>query len=201
MKHILLTTTILISYTAAAQSPYLSILVKMDSIKVGLIRYKIEMKICEIKKSEKGDWFTHDTSKIDFNSLKPDDVKCGEYFDNGLPALISGQEEKKVINQFEFGNQLLAWEHIFIYKISNMSSREWHPEMYIVVPVKYKSFRTKINISDIEFQSGKVIFLTDLEGRYDEKLLTLTQSLKNKTGIAVKDFPLKELLEKINQRL
>jgi hypothetical protein len=126
--------------------------------------------------------------------LKPGDFDCGDYFDNGLPTLISGQEERKPINQFEFGGQLFAWEHLFIYRISNMSSRGWISEMYIVVPVKYKSFRTKINISNIEFQSGKVVFLTDLEGKYDEKYLVLSQSLKNKKGIVAKDFPLKVLL-------
>jgi len=134
----------------------------MDSVKAGDTRYKIEMKICEIKNSERGNWFTHDTSKINFTSLKATDFKCGEYFDNGLPTLISGEEGKKSINQFEFGNQFFAWEHVFVYRISNMSTRGYMPEMYIVIPIKYKSFRTKIDIDDIEFQSGKVIFLTDL---------------------------------------
>ena len=167
----------------------------MDSVKTKDSRYKIEMKICEVKKSERGDWFTHDTSKIDFGNLKPIELECGEYFDNGSPTLISGQEDKP-INQFEYGNQHFAWEHVYVYRISNMSSRGWMPEMYIVFPVKYKSFFTKIKINDIEFQSGKVIFLTDLEGKYDEKYLVLSQSLKNKKGISIKDFPLKEVLEK-----
>jgi len=180
---------------APGQSPHTSIFVKMDSLKAVSTHYKIEMKICEIKSSERGGWFTHDTSKINFNTLKTSDLSCGEYFEKGLPTLISGQEEKEPINQFEYGNQLFAWEHIFVYKISNMSSRGYMPEMYIVVPVKYKSFRTKIDISDIEFQSGKVIFITDLEGKYDDKILTLSQSLKNKKGIYEKDFPLKDILK------
>jgi len=196
MKCFLLIAFSLVRITISAQSPYLSILIKMDSVKTKDSRYKIEMKICEVKKSERGDWFTHDTSKIDFLSLKPAELDCGDYFEDGLPTLISGQEEEKPVNQFEFGNQHFAWEHVYVYSISNMSSRGWMPEMYIVFPVRYKSFRTKINISDIEFQPGKVIFLTDLEGRYDDNYLVLSQSLKNKKGIEVKDFPLKEVLEK-----
>ena len=182
---------LLLGQIALAQSPYTSVLIKMDSLKAGIIRYKIEMKICGIKSSERGDWFIHDTSKINFLSLKPADLDCGDYFEDGLPTPISGQEEEKPINQFEFGNQLFAWEHVFVYRISNMSSRGFMPEMFIVIPVKYKSFRTKINISNIEFQSGKVIFLTDLEGRYDDNYLLLSQSLKNKKGINEKDFSLK----------
>jgi hypothetical protein len=195
MKYFLVVVISLAKIASSGQSPYLSIIVKMDSVKAIGTRYKIEMKICTIKSSERGDWFTHDTSKIDFTSLKLADLDCGEYFDDGLPTLISGQEEEKPINQFEFGNQHFAWEQIFVYRISNMSSRGWMPEMYIVIPVKYKSFFTKINITDIEFQSGKVICLTDLEGSYGEKYLALSQSLKNKTGIEVKNFMLKEALK------
>jgi hypothetical protein len=200
MKYFLITTTILIQLTAAAQSPYLSILVKMDSIKAGGTRYKIEMNICEPKKkSERGDWFTHDTSTIDFASLRSNDIECGGYFDNGMPTLISGTEEE-LVNQFKFSGQVFVWEKIFVFKISNRSSRGWMPEMYIVMPVKYKSFWTHIDITDIEFQSGKVIFLKDLKGIYGEtdgsKYLSFNLSLKNEKGVDVKTFPLKELLEK-----
>ena len=195
---------LLFHLATSAQSPSLSILLKMparqsvsggDSAKTESIRYKIEMKICEPKKmTERGGWFTHDTSKIDFPSLKPDDINCGEYFDKGTPTLISGKEEEK-FNQFEFSGQVFAWEKIFVFKISNISSRAWWPEMYVIMPVRYKSFITQINLTDIEFQSGKVIFLTDLKGTYDEKKLSFTQSLRNKEGVDVKNFPLKEILE------
>jgi len=205
MKYFLLTTTILIHLTATAQSPHLSILVKMDSISTDGIRYKIEMKICEPKKMTKyNDWFSHDTSKINFGLLKENDFKCGEFFDKGLPTLISGEEEEKPINQFEFGNQYFAWEHVFIFRISNISSRGWNPEMYIVMPMKYKSFWTRINLTDIEFLSGKVIFLTNYNASYntsqDSNYLDIYQSLKNKKAVDVKTFPLKELLEE-NKKL
>jgi len=200
MKYLLLTAILLIHLTATAQSPYLSMLVKMDSLKAQGVRYKIEMNICEPKKkSERGDWFSHDTSIIDFASLGSNDIECGGWFDNGMPTLISGDEEK-LINQFKFSGQVFVWEKIFVFKISNMSSRGWMPEMYILIPMKYKSFWTHIDITDIEFQPGKVIFLKDLKGFYtevdDAKQLLFNQSLKNEKGIDIKNFPLKDLLEK-----
>ncbi len=201
MKYLLLINTILIHLTATAQSPYLSILVKMDSVKAETTRYKIEMNICEPnKKTERGNWFTRDTSTIDFGSLKPNDINCGGYFDNGMPTLISGKEEEKPFNQFQFSGQVFAWEKIFVFKISNWSSRGWHPEMYVVIPMKYKSFVTNISLNDIEFQSGKVIFLTNYNVAYtssqDANYLSIDQSLKSYKTVDVKTFPLKELLEK-----
>lgn len=169
----------------------------MDSIKADGIRYKIEMKICEPTKMTKySDWFSHDTSKIDFSLLKANDITCGDFFDKGMPTFISGEEEEKPVNQFEYGNQFFAWEHIFIFRISNISSRGWNPDMFIVMPVKYKSFVTRIDITDIEFHSGKVIFLTDANAFYDEKKLNIRQSLKDMIGVKVDGFPLEELLEK-----
>jgi len=199
MKYFLSITTILFQLSVTAQSPYLSILLKMDSINADGIRYKIEMNICEPKKmTQRGNWFTHDTSAIDFTSLKPNDIKCGDWFDKGMPTLLSGEEEKK-INQFEFGNQVFAWEKIFVFRIACASCRGWNPEMYIVMPMKYKSFVTHIKLNDLEFQSGKVIFLKDMKGDYGEtdgsKHLSFNQSLENEKGVDVKTFPLKELLK------
>ena len=184
----------------SGQSPYLSMLVKMDSVKTEGTRYKIEMNICEPKKiTERGNWFTHDTSTIDFASLKANDIECGGWFDKGMPTLISGEEEETPFNQFQFSGQVFVWEKIFVFRISNYSSRGWVPEMYIVMPMKYKSFWTHIDITDIEFQPGKVIFLNDLKGIYGEtngaKQLSFNQSLKNEKGVDVKTFPLKGCLK------
>lgn len=168
----------------------------MDSAKAGFTRYKIEMKICKPKKmTERGNWFSHDTSRIDFASLKANDIDCGEYFDKGTPELISGPDEKPPFNRFEFSGQVFAWEQIYVFKISNWSSRGWWPEMYIVIPIKYKSFRTRIDITDIEFLSGKVIFLKELNAAYDESLLNIRQSLKNEKGVKADGFPVEKLLE------
>lgn len=67
MKYLLIAFFPGFSLKLSGQSPYLSILVKMDSINADGTRYKIEMNICEPKKmTERGNWFTHDTSAIDF---------------------------------------------------------------------------------------------------------------------------------------
>jgi hypothetical protein len=195
MKGIISSCLLLFTINAFAQSPYLSILVKMDSVKAESTRYKIEMKICEPKKmTERGDWFTHDTSTINFASLKENEIECGKYFDNGMPTLISGEEEKK-INQFEFGNQVFAWEKIFVFAISDQSSRGWNPPMFILMPMKYKSFVTKISLTNIQFQSGKVIFLNDYMGSIKGMNITIEESLQNKNGKEVKSFPLRSILE------
>jgi hypothetical protein len=187
----------IIHFTLMAQSPQLTIKAVMDSVKAESIRYKIEMKICEPNKITErgGNIFSRDTSAIDFTSLKTNDIKCGKYSDNEMPTLISGEEEKK-INQFKFSNQVFGWEKILVLKISNSSSRGWWPEMYIVMPIKYKSFRTTIDITDIEFLSGKVVFLTEVNASYDESKLNIRKSLKNAKAVEVKGFPLQDLLEK-----
>ena len=67
--------------------------------------------------------------------------------------------------------------------------------MYIVMPMKYKSFRTSIEITDIENLSGKCVFLTEVNAFYNEKKLNIRQSLKDVKGDEVRGFPLEELLE------
>jgi hypothetical protein len=196
MKSLLPGILVLFHLTTTAQSPGLTINVIMDSVKADGVRYKIEMNICKPKKmTEQGNWFSRDTSAIDFATLKANDIECGGYFDKRTPTLIPGKEEE-LFNRFEFSNQVFAWEEIYVFRITNRSSRGWWPPMYIVIPMKYKSFRTHIDITDIEFQSGKVIFLTDANAWYDEKELTIMQSLRNEKGVEVKGFPLEEILGK-----
>ncbi len=196
MKVLVLSLLVLLYLTATAQSPGLTINVIMDSMKADGIHYKIEMNICKPKKmTARGSWFSHDTSKIDFASLKASDIECGGYFENGMPTLISGQEEE-LFNRFEFSNQVFAWEEIYFFRITNRSSRGWWPPMYIVIPIKYKSFRTHIDITDIEFQSDKVVVLTDVNAFYDDKELNIQKSLKNVKGVEVDGFPLEEILKK-----
>ncbi len=187
----------ILPFMLLAQSPQLTIRAVMDSAKAGFTNYKIEMKICGPKEiTQKGSWFSHDTSTIDFASLKANDITCGEYFDCWQSGLINGAKENKIFNRFDFTNQVFAWEKIFVFKISNSSSRGWWPEMYIVIPMKYKSFLTHIDITDIEFLSGKVVFLTELNASYDESKLNIRQSLKDVKAVEVRGFPLEELLEK-----
>jgi hypothetical protein len=87
MEKLLFGLILLFNLPATAQSPHLSIWVKMDSVKAEGTRYKIEMKMCKPKKmTELGSWFSHDTSTIDFASLKVNDIDCVEYFDKGMPT-------------------------------------------------------------------------------------------------------------------
>jgi hypothetical protein len=187
---------LLLPTLSIAQSPGLTINIIMDSAKVDGTRFKIEMKMCKPKKmTERGDWFTHDTSTIDFAALKVNDIECRKYFDKGIGEPLTYDKEKVPFNKFIFSNQVFAWENIFVFRISDWSSQGWNPEMYIVIPIKYKSFLTHIDITDIEFLSGKCVFLTEANAFYDEKKLNMRQSLKDQKGIEVKDFALKELLK------
>lgn len=196
MKPGLLIIAFFTQLSVIAQSPYLSFILKMDSAKSIGIHYKIEMKICEPKKKTKiGNWGSHEVSKINFDLLKAKDINCGYYFEKGLPALISGQEKEIPINQFEYGNQLFGWEHIFIFRISNISSRGVMPDMYLVMPMKYKSFFTTINLSDLVFESGKVLCLTQFNHLQDGNKLHIDQSLENYKTVDEKKFFLKEILE------
>ncbi len=186
----------LLQLQMTAQSPYLSVMLKMDSAASEHREYMIEMKFCEpLKLSAKGNWFSQDTSAIDFSSLKSADISCAGYFDNGLPEMITGEQRIQKINQFEFGNQVFAWEKILVFKISDASSRNWNPEMYIVMPVKYKSFRTSVQLLNVVFQSGKVIFINEPDVSPEgESRIIISSILKGVKGTAKKDFSLKEIL-------
>src|SRR5258706_11104394 len=132
-------------FAAHGQSPYMSVLVKMDSLVSDYLHYKIEMKICELKKpSDLSDWFTHDTSKVDFRTLSPAELKCGDFFssNDGLIELTGSSKNKNEIDRFEFGNQVMAFEKILVFKIVDVSHRNWIKPMYIIVPIKIKSFTT-----------------------------------------------------------
>jgi hypothetical protein len=169
---------------AKAQSPYLNMLVTMDSSSIGPVRYSIEMKICEPKKrTDRGSWFSHDTSAIDFGKLTAAVINCGQYMQKGEPDRISGGNNDPVPNKFTFSNQVFAWEKIFVFRIANMSSRGWTPDMYVVMPMPYKSFVTLVVVKDIQFQSGKVVFLDKLNGEYRESALTIERSLKGIKGV------------------
>jgi hypothetical protein len=197
MKIFLSGVLLLFSLLPAAQSSYLSVNVSMDSIKAGDEQYKIEMKICEPEKTtERGILFGHDTSAIDFASLKTGEIDCGEYSSEGMPDLISGGDEEVSFNHFKFANQVFAWEKILVFRIRNVLSTEEDPGMYIVMPMRYKSFQTFIKLIKIEFRPGKVIFMSQLKGIYDESRLSITQSLEKEKGVEINDFSLKELLEK-----
>jgi len=68
--------------------------------------------------------------------------------------------------------------------------------MYIVIPMRYKSFRTHIDLTGVKFLSDKLIFLTQLNAAYTKSYLSINPSMKNEKGVEVRTSPLRELLEK-----
>jgi len=188
---------LLFSSNLFAQSPYLNIEVKMDRYMSEQTNYRIAMKICDpVKKTDKGDWFTKDTSAIDFLHLKTDGFNCGDYtYIEGKDDYAGGGISTK-FNLYQFGNQVFAWEKLLVFRIANYSSRGWQPEMYVVLPMKYKAFLSHVELTDINFESGKVIYLSDPVAYYaaEGSRLTIEQSLRNEKLIALDNFPLKDIL-------
>jgi hypothetical protein len=196
MKKLIILFFLLTGLAGYPQSPGLMIDLRMDPDKVRAVPYSISLKICEPKKmSGRGSLFSHDTSSINFAALKPADINCGGYSDDATPVLISGEPEERPFNEFKFSNQVFAWEKILVFRIADTTSRIRHPSMYIVIPIKYKSFVTAINIKGIIFNPGKVIFLGDLKGRYDGEKLFFKRSLRKVAGIDIKNFTLRTILE------
>ena len=153
----------------------------------GSVKYKIEMKICEpINPSVSNGYFNNDTSTINFKTLTTSQIKCGEY--------IANYNGAKDFNIYYYNNQLFAWEKIIVWKIMNWSSRGWHQPMYIILPVKMKSFVTHIEINEIEFQSDKVIWLDEVGKIGNDKRQVFNLSLKNLVGTAVENCTLNALL-------
>lgn len=179
------------------QSPSLSITVLMDSASTVYTNYMIEMKICKpVKMTPGGNRFNHDTSTINFSTLTAEDITCGNYFSKGTPDPIPATGETLPYNKFTYTNQVFAWEEICIFRISNRSSRGWWPEMYIVLPVRYKSFVTDILLTGIKFQSGKVIFVSNINPVYDGFKMNIHSVLTDAEAVDVKGFKWRELLEK-----
>lgn len=178
---------------AIAQSPSLSVQLVMDKsdmiTKYG--KFKIEMKICEpVSKTVNNDWFTNDTSAIIFSKLMADDISCGNYMEEGEgKEVLIGKKEKIKYNSYKYSNQHFAWENILIFKISNQSSKQLQPPMFVVIPISYKSFVTTVKISDVMFRSGNLLFIDNPEISYEKNVLTIEHSLKNETGTNLEKTP------------
>ena len=172
-----------------AQSPSLSVQFTMDKSDVltNSSNFKIEMKICEpIKKTKKKDWFTNETSTIKFSALSVADIVCDKYKIEGEGIeVLSGEIEAPKHNSFSFSNQYYAWEFILIFRITNTKSRALEQPMYVIMPIKYKSFVSSINIADVVYHSGNIVFIDNAVASYPKQTLTINHSLKNETGIYV----------------
>lgn len=160
-------------------------------------QYKIEMKFCwPNKKTEKGGWFTHDTSAINFKTLTTSDITCGKFSANGEGIeVLSGNKEFAKYNFYEYQNQVFAWENILVFRITDSTGGSQLPAMYIVLPIRYKSFVTTVKIENILFQPGKLLFLDKAEASYKDSRLHIQPSLKNVAGIAIKDSPSAKWIE------
>lgn len=187
MKKLSLILTICFYNVAFAQSPGLIVNLTMDSLKTGAVHFKIEMKICKpVNTSAINGYFTNDKSTIDFKKLTEKDITCGKYIDN--------YETAYPFYHFRYGNQVFAWEKIIVMKIS-ASTRNWREPMYVILPVKIKSFVTFIEIKDVSFEGGKFIWL-DEEGKIEpDKNQHLSASLKNNKGIDTDSCTLKKVLD------
>jgi hypothetical protein len=175
---------VLLSTAVRAQSPQVAINISMDTLRE-YVNYQIEMKICELNHpTDRGDWFKPDTSKIDFSRLTAADVTCGKY--------SAGEN----YNSLYYGNQLFGWEKIFVFRISNISSRAWHPSMFIVLPMPYKAFITKIDLREVVFQEGKIIVVKDPNAKYENGRLFIDQSLKIFPAATLEGHPMEFIVGK-----
>ena len=180
--------------SAAAQSPYLSVRLAMDTAGKSDPRYVITMKLCSLKEpTPRKDWFSFEKSKVNFETLGASGVQCGDYIENGGGyEYLTGDPGLNLYNEYEFGNQHFAFESILVFRITDSSAKEALP-MYVVFPVKYKSFITNVSLTSVPFQPGRVVYIKDA-GLDRSSKLRLNASLKKMKGVAVKDFRWKELL-------
>ncbi|MBK8312186.1 MAG: hypothetical protein IPL04_16045 [Chitinophagaceae bacterium] len=57
--------------------------------------------------------------------------------------------------------------------------------MYVIVPIKHKSFVSSVSIADVTYKSGNVVFIDKATATFPNKRLTINHSLKNETGIRI----------------
>lgn len=196
MKYLLSIYILCANLEAISQTPYLWVRFKMDSIQSSSSSYTIKMKICDLANpSDKGDWLTADTSGTDFNTLHAKDIICQDYRASyeGVEYL-SGEKPVVKDSEFEYSNQTFAFEKILVFKIVNESSARILPPMYIVFPVRYKSFATGIRINGVVFDDGKAILVENTDAKREGMSILLETSLLDRKGVNVKDFRLKEIL-------
>jgi len=188
--HFLLLLCVLSAISLNAQSPYLSVKAIMLRDSIYDADYSIELQICSVKKGPANSkLFSGDTTKIDFTKLLPGDFNYSEPISGSNP-------HQPQLNKFSYSNQVYAFEKILILRIMNRSSAGLMPAMFVVIPIKYESFVTFVEISNIVFESGEIIYLDKVPNKRDkEKHLVINESLKHYPSISMKEFPLKLKLE------
>jgi hypothetical protein len=133
--------------------------------------------------------FSGDTSKIDFTKLSANDFSYSESISTDNPY-------RPQLNNFSYSNQVYAFEKILVLRITNRSSAGLMPAMFVIVPIKYESFVTFVQLRDIVFESGAIIYLDKLPNKRDkENHLAINESLKNYPTMRLKQLPLKLKLD------
>ena len=183
MKSFLLVFAFFYCQDISAQSPGLIIHFDVDSLKAEGSDFKIEMKFCEpVKRTQSKNYFTNDSSAIDFKRLTENDISCENYIQN----------DNNNANHYYFSNQVFAWEKIIIWKISLASGKE---PMYVILPVKIKSFVTFIDVKDLVFQPGKFIWIDETGKTSADNGRNFLFSLRNSKAINVDQCSLKNILD------
>jgi hypothetical protein len=128
---------------ASAQSPYYSLLlsIKDDTTADKNSAYKIYHRLCVSDERIIGDFFTNDTSNINWNDPPP------EFF-NSLKCI---ETSELISHQFKYSDQVMMYEMIVHLMIIDEISQD---TMQIVFPVKIKSFVTSIDLENIPFKKG-----------------------------------------------
>ena len=171
-----------------AQSPYLDVKFSMDAKTTVGMRFDIEMKFCSpLHKTNYTNWFTQDTSSISFQTLKANEIDCSDYLksEEGL-ELINGKQPQPAKNTYHYGNQVFAWEKVLVFRITKISTAGIIAPMYFVLPVRYKSFRTSINLTDIPFRPGSIFFIKNANAKYEKNLLQVDSNFESLQKVNLK---------------
>lgn len=182
------------SFSVNAQSPGLAIDVNMNGKDTVGKRLFIEMRLCTLKQeSEKGSWFSKDTSTINFNNLTSVDFDCSKYMYNGEgKEVLNGNGQFTRYNQFTYSNQVYAWEKIIVIRITNTNPGNNQKPMFIIMPVKNKSFVTTIVFEKVPFRSNSIFYIEDATAMYKKTNLYLTANLEKYTPVPVENCHLKK---------
>jgi hypothetical protein len=176
--------------SANSQSPYLSVKATMLRDTAHDTNYGRELQICSIENGSANiKLFSGDTSKIDFAKLSSNDFHYSAF-------ISTSDTQLQLNNNFSYGNQIYGFEKILVLRITNRSSAGLILPMFIVMPIKYESFVTFVELRDIVFKPGKIIYLEKVPNkRNKEKHLVINESLKDYPTMSLKQFPLKLRLE------
>ena len=195
MKIFLISLSLIFAAIANGQSPSLSVNLTMDKAQYKGSDFNIEMKICNLKRpTARKDLFSYEVSKVKFDALTASDVNCGEYFHDKGTEAIPGVKDQNIPGEFHFENQVFAWEDIIVFRIGYSSMTGRFAPMYVVMPVKQKSFVTQINISDLPYEGGKVVFIQNAEVVRGKSSISINASSKNNKAISRESFLLKDIL-------